>query len=272
MPALSNSSAVSNVVSVKILHKESRTPIANILAYLFDVENWPDPESRDSTRVDTNTSLSLAPDNVAALFKTCDLIGSALTDDAGKCRFDVIPKDFNLPGRTEEKPDLLLVVLAPEEPGLDLRKRVLHFSRDVLFNAGTNEAYIILLPTTLLEEKGIPVGPVKQETRESVGNKVSAYIDAREREGEFNASVANYRRTAAAGETETRKVFRKDFLKQIATDLSSVLVTGAVANEGDNIAEKNKETSNQSIDNANKLLDNTDAAGVPVNLYLTRDD
>src|SRR5207253_1578581 len=49
-------------------------------------------------------------------------------------------------------------------------------------------------------------------------------------------------------------------------------IAGVVAAEGDSIADKNTQTVNQGIAKANAALGDTEAAGVPVNLYLTPAD
>jgi hypothetical protein len=267
----SSSPTVSNVITVKIFEKKSGNPIPDLVVDLLDLENWHDPESRDSTVIVRSAALSVASGDIANVYKICDRIGSRATDARGECRFDVIPKDFNLPGKTEQKPDLLLVILAPEEPGWDLNKRVLYFSQDVRFNAGSEEADIIRLPAVLLEEKDIPYGPRKEANRETAHDKVTVYVSDRDREKDFNAGVADYHRTQTVRETQERKAFRKDFIKTVGTDLSAVVLSGAVAAEGDNIQEKNQETVSNGVERANEVLD-VEEGGVPVNLYLTPSD
>lgn len=269
------SSAISNVIVGKILHKESGAGIPNLLVDLFDLDAWPDPESgdggiaRDATGAAGSVSI---PTDVAALYKLGDRIGSVITDASGQFRFDVIPKDFNLPRTTETKPDLIMVVLAPDEPGLDIAKRVLFFSKDVRFNSGSREAYIVRFNTGFLSEHDIPFGVQKEQIRETARDRVGAYVSDRKSEEEYKAGVADYHSVQTAQEMQARKVFRKDFLKQIATDLTSVPISGVVASEGDNIADKNNQTINQGIDKANAALGNAEGVGVPVNLYLTPDD
>jgi hypothetical protein len=270
------SSAVSNVILGKILHKESGAGIPDLLVDLFDFDAWPDPEEGDGTSGRDSTGdagSARLPTDVAALYKLGERIGSVITDASGQFRFDVIPKDFNLPGTTPEtKPDLVMVVLAPDEPGFDLAKRVLYFSKDVRFNAGSREAYVIRFNTAFLKEHDIPFGVRPEEDRKSAQDKISAYVNDRKREEEFKAGVADYHSAETARETQERKVFRKDFVKQVATDLTSVGVPGVIANDGDNIAEKNNQTVTQGIAKANAALGNTQEAGIPVNLYLTPSD
>jgi hypothetical protein len=277
--ASGSSSSTSNIISGKILHKESGNGIADLLVELFDLDNWVDPEGGDSAVIERSTdgtardpTAPIFSGDISSLYKVADRIGSVITDSSGKFVFEVTPKDFNLPGKAEQKPDLLLVVLAPDEPGLDINKRLLHFTKDIYFNAGSKEAYIIRLPTTLLIEKDIPFGEQKEESPETIKNKVNLYINERKREREFSAGAADYHGALAAKESHERTVFRKEFIKKIGTDFSAVPLSGVFVADGDNIQGKNTETVNTGITKANEALGGTNVQGVPVNLYLTPED
>src|SRR5258708_5914059 len=126
---------VSNVVSGRIIHKETGNGIANLQVDLFDLDNWPDPELQDGNVIARAATNAASTTDISTLYRTADRIGSVITDDTGKIEFNVIPKDFNLPGKkAEQKPDLALVALAPDEPGLDLNARVLHIAKDIRLN------------------------------------------------------------------------------------------------------------------------------------------
>jgi hypothetical protein len=264
-------------ISGVVLHKESGNGISHLLAELFDIDNWADAESgtppvilRSSTGSPDDPAATLT--DITALYRFADRIGSCMTDNSGQFVFEVTAKDFNLTGKTEQKPDLVLLVLAPDEPGLDLSKRLLHFAKDIRLNAGSREAYIIRLPTALLKAKEIPVGAQKDQSQETTASRVTAYVDEREREKQFSAGVADYHGVEATQQSAERKVFRADFVKKISTDLSTVPVNGVLVADGDNIRDKNNEAIAGGIAKANGVLGDANAQGVPVNLYLTTDD
>jgi len=201
------STAVYNVVVGKILHKDESgvyQPIDNLLVDLLDLDNGPDPESGDGA-IARGATLS-TPADVAALYKLGDRIGSAITDASGRFRFDVVRKDFNLPRTTETKPDLVLVVLAPDQPGLDLAKRVLHFSKDVRLNAGSQEAYVICFTTAFFKEHDIPFGAQREQRRDTARDLVGAYVAERTRERDYSVGVAEFHSVEATRETQARKV------------------------------------------------------------------
>jgi hypothetical protein len=271
--------ASSNIVSVKILHKESGSGVADLLVELFDLDQWNDPEAGKpgvGAGEPIDPAVLIANGAVSGLYKFADRIGSAITNASGQCIFEVMPKDFglrmNTENKAEQKPDLVLLVLAPAEPGLDLNKRLLFSATDVLFNAGTNEAYIIKLSTSLLKEKGIPFGEQKEIRQETTGDRLSRYINEKTREREFNKGVADYHGAQAVAQAQERKLFRKDLFKKIATDFSNVPVRGVFVAEGESIRDKHSEIINQGVIKANATLGDTNAQGVPVNLYLTPTD
>jgi hypothetical protein len=274
----SSPATISHIVSGKVLHKETRQGIGDLLVELFDLDAWTDPEGGEgnATRPDATTiardPLALIEGDLARLYTVAKRVGSASTGPSGGFVVQLTAKDFNLPRKTEHKPDLILLLLAPDEPGLDLNKRLLHFSRDIRFNACSSEAHIILLSSELLKEKGIPVGAQEGDSRTAVGSRVAAYVDERKREQEFNAGAAGYHGAMAERETRERQLFRKDFIKRIATDLGKVTVRGVVATETDDIRDKNIGILSTGVQDVNVVLGGQSARGVPVNLYLTPGD
>ena len=164
----------------------------------------------------------------------------------------------------------MLLVLAPDEPGLELKRRLLHFAGDVRFNAGSKEAYLIRLPTSLLSEKEIPFGLPQEEGQEKVKNDVDFYVNERKRELEFNTAVADFHKVSVTKESLELKAFRKDLIKAIGTDFNLAPLTGVIATDADNIQEKNAEIVSSGIVKANEFL--TNSRGVRVNLYLTPAD
>lgn len=272
----------SNFVSGKIIHKESGNGLPDLLVELFDLDAWPDPEIKGTSPAGTpsagSPSSAAPPDpiaaltkgDVASLYKWGDRIGSVATDVSGQFNFEIFNRDINLPGKTEQKPDLIMLVLAPDEPGLDPGIRLLHFARDIRYNAGTSEAYIVRLSTALLQQKQIAIPD--DGSPPAPASRVSAYIAQQESEKSFNTGAVQYHGAQNTQEVAARQAFRNTFLKTVASDLSVNPPNGVVAAEGDSIKDKNSLTINSGIDRANAALDVTGEEGVPVNLYLTPAD
>jgi hypothetical protein len=277
--AIGTPAAASNVISGKILHKESGNGIADLLVELFDLDSWADPEIKDAGTIaregpgtPSDPMSSIARGDVSGLYRIAERIGSVITDASGKFVIEISARDFNLPGKTEQRPDLVLLVLAPDEPGLDVNKRLLHLSKDIYFNAGSKEAYIIRLSTALLKEKDIAIATPAAETREATQQRIDQYINEKERQREFNKGAADYHGGQAALETEARKTFRKDFFTAVGTNLSTTPFSGVLVADGENIKDKNAIVVNNCLIKANEALGGANARGVAVNLYLKPDD
>jgi hypothetical protein len=271
MPSTTASTpAPSNVISGKILHKESGNGVADLLVELYDLDNWVDPEGGRPAG-DLPDISAIVRGDLSSLNKLAKRVASTLTTRSGEFTIPVTTKDFNVNGRSEQKPDLLLLVLGPDEPGYDLEKRLLHFAKDVRFNAGTNEAYIIRLPTRLLEEREIPFGDRKTESQQVTKHRLQAYADERTRESEFNTGAADYHAVHAKRDREQRTAFRKTLLKKLRKNLEKAPLAGVLAREGDDVLDKNVETIGAGVTTANAAL-HSSSGGVPVNLYISPAD
>jgi hypothetical protein len=86
-----------------------------------------------------------------------DRLGSRLTASTGAFEFEYEDAEFQLRNASEKRPDLLLVVVAPEEPGVDEASRVLYTSRAIRQNAGRIEQYLIRIPGDVLKKAGVPL-------------------------------------------------------------------------------------------------------------------
>jgi hypothetical protein len=77
----------------------------------------------------------------------------------------------------ERRPDLVLRVLAPEEPGQRLESRILYTSADVRQNAGLIEHYVIRLTTDQLLKHGIPLPSTVTRETEPASNVIARIKD-----------------------------------------------------------------------------------------------
>ena len=192
----------------------------------------------------------------------------------GEFVFEVTTKDFNLPRKTEQKPDLVLLVLAPDEPGLDLNKRLLHFAQGHPPQRRQQRGLHHPAADRLAEGEGDSRRRAQpRRARRRRRSKVSLYVsenEARERVQRrrgrlsWRAGRARDRRSArCSARTSSRRSPRIS---------SAVPLSGVLVADGDNIEEKNTETVASGIAKANAALGDTNAQGVPVNLYLTPAD
>lgn len=136
-------------VSGKVLLKETNVGIPDLLVEIYDLDPG-EPNPVPVTVVDT-------PDRsnaLSAVGSDTPRIGSVLTEREGRfaLEYDTAPCNEGPDGC---RPDLLLVVRAPEEMS-DYGTGILHMSRDIRHDAGATEAYIIRIPLQTLTDAGVP--------------------------------------------------------------------------------------------------------------------
>lgn len=211
------SNEVNFSVSVKILHKETGKPLPDLLVVLLDLDNFTDPEI--STIPVIALSASNTFDDITKFFsayKNYNRLFSGITDVDGKVLATITHLDYNTGQESEQKPDLILLVLAAEEPGIDLAKRLLYFSNDFRINAGSNEAYIVKLNSDLLKEKGIDIPTVITGT--SIESKISSYQTNAAEGEQFNRAILDVEKAKAQVIQNEVNIFKTQF-KALLTPL-----------------------------------------------------
>ena len=201
----------------KILHKETSRPVPDVLVVLLDIDSFNDPENgavilRSASQPGTAPA---SPDitKLLANFSSYNRLFSGITDADGKTAATVLPKDFNTGDEKEKKPDLLLLVLAPEEPGWDLAKRLLYLSNDFRVNAGSSEAYIVRLDTALLTEKQIPIP--RTDADDPVA-RIAAYQDRSAGDDQFHGAILDLEK-ARTQQRQADFVQSRDQFKSLLT-------------------------------------------------------
>ncbi len=161
-----------NTISGRIVVKESGAGIPGLLVIVYDMDPRTGPEE-----VIPGADPGLTGDPDGASPTGGDRIGSALTADDGSVRFTFEDSEFQIRNPTERRPDLLLMVLAPEEPGRDFRSRIMYSSPSIAQNAGRTEQFLIRLGTDLLRRFEIAVpaaGSIQVEPPKNVKERLTA--------------------------------------------------------------------------------------------------
>lgn len=183
-------------IRMKVLHKETNKGLVDLLVVLLDLDSFADPENGSPLALAASAN---AGTTVAALsrflanYSSYNRLYSGLTDTNGEALATVKPRDFNNDKADEKKPDLVLLVLAPEEPGLDIASRILYLSNDFRVNAGSSEAYIVRLDSALLVKKGLPIPSL--ETDRSVKERIAAYQKRVADDHQFDSAVLALKKT-----------------------------------------------------------------------------
>ena len=139
-----------NRIGGRVVLRESGVGIPDLLVVIYDLDPRTQPEEQELNR---------------AVPTAGDRLGSVLTSRDGSFELTYENTEFQIRNEQERRPDLLLSVLAPEEPGVDPASRVLYVSTEVRQNAGLIENYLIRLQAKQLEKAGItPPSAVTTET------------------------------------------------------------------------------------------------------------
>jgi hypothetical protein len=149
----------------QVLVKETSVGVPGLVVVFYDI----DP----GTRADTDEiSARVLPDG--------DRIGSVLTGSDGKFSLSYEDTEFRVRNEDEKRPDLLLVVQGPDEPGRPGELNILYRSTIVRANAGLTESFSIQIPASVLAKAGVPIPSSSKESRvitepaESIGQRVKA--------------------------------------------------------------------------------------------------
>ncbi|WP_045227152.1 hypothetical protein [Methyloterricola oryzae] len=142
-----------NTISGKVMLAEPPAGIPNLLVVLYDV----DPDTKPEESI---ARLSISATNDSGLNALGDRIGSVLTAADGSFSLGYEDSEYRIRNATEKRPDLLMLVLAPETPGKALKDLILFFSPEVRQDAGRIESYFVQLTVADLKKAGLPLPEV----------------------------------------------------------------------------------------------------------------
>lgn len=202
-----------NNISGKVIHKETDIGIPDLLVVIHDI----DPNTSPEESLAEGTVIGTAP--AAQRTTLGDRLGSRLTDRLGAFHFSYNDEEFRIRNADEKRPDLLLLVVAPEEPGVDFASRVLYTSGEIRQNAGRTEQYLIRLPTAVLQRAGVPlpVDPtIARDAPQAAVSKISQAVSYRvEIEQETKKVAAQQVVRARQQHEETETIIERRLLESL---------------------------------------------------------
>jgi hypothetical protein len=250
-----------NTITGRIITKESGNGIPNLLVVLFDVDPGTTAEEYAIPQEDYGYVTGV-------MIGAGDRLGSVLTDADGGFTLTYEDQDFRVRNPEEKRPDLALVVLAPEEGDGTTMPTILFKSPRIRQNAGRVEAYFIRITEATLESAGIAL---PNSTSPEAEELVNAYRAKQNHKIQVAEGIAEFHGEVLEAHTAEKTSFRTKLKTSIANVVSIPESLGEMVNATETIAEVNTRTSEKGVDNANEKLDNF-GAGVPIHLYLTPDD
>ena len=141
-----------NIISGRVVLKESGIGIPDLLVVIYDVDPGTQPEEAGAAPEshEEGERQELPPKDGLG-----DRIDSRLTDRDGAFHFSFEAEEFRTRDGTERRPDLQLAVIAPEEPAA--APQMLYASADIRQDAGRSEEYLIRLSSDALTRAGVRI-------------------------------------------------------------------------------------------------------------------
>lgn len=135
-----------NRIAGRVLSRETGTGISDLAVLALDIDH-------------PNIDLEVAP---SAQTRAYDRLGSVLTDREGRFTLDFGDDLFTKKDPKEGRPDIEILVLAPDRPtsptdplGLPLKDRLLFRTRFPQFEAGRIESFVVHLPEAALRSADV---------------------------------------------------------------------------------------------------------------------
>jgi len=183
-----------NSVSGRVVLAQTHRGIPELLVVLFDVDPGTRPEEVIATFAAASTT-STGPSGENVLGGLGDRLGSVLTGPDGGFTIPFEDEAFRIRNEGERRPDLLLLVLAPEAPGRRLIDLILFVPAEIRQNAGRAEAYFIELTPGQLTKAGVPLPEVPPSNPDELGDTAVDALEQRLR----SAKRFFYRKAAVLG-------------------------------------------------------------------------
>lgn len=228
-----NIPSYTNSIYGKITLKESGVGIPDLLVVIYDL----DPNARPEEELG-----EMSPSGIRTATILGDRIGSVLTSVDGSFRLAYEDSEFRVQNVQEKRPDLFLMVLAPEDAGSSEVKIL--YKTAFRQNAGRQESYFIRLTTEQLKEAGIPIPETEKENVEDRLNNYKSLLGSRIR---LNQGITDIHKEVADVHIEEKKVLRAKLLETLAPSFPIAEGHGILVKEDDNILEKAAEVTSSGI-------------------------
>lgn len=240
-----------NKISGKITHKETGIGIPDLLVVIYDVDpnTCPEEISLEGTVPVGGSITSAQPTRVLPLG---DRIASIATDLEGKFTFSYEDAEFKIRNEGEKRPDLLLLVAAPEETGQDPNSRILHVSLAIRQNAGRTETYLIRLTSEQLTCAGIPLPTLVREDSEASGSLLTRLNTMETRREELTVGITDLAKKRVDNVRARLATYQTDFKPKLQNSLSrlseNIIAPERVVAPGESVLAKSNSTIKRGIE------------------------
>jgi hypothetical protein len=204
-------------VSGKVLLKEGRG-ISDLLVEIYNLD--PGVGSDPSPGRDGLVDVSERSSAPSAVGPGARRLGSVLTERGGRFALDYDTAACN-GGLDGCRPDLLLIVRAPEEMS-DSDGGILHISRDIRHDAGATEAYIIRIPLQTLTDAGVPAPTAVEFDDEEPGAVIQKVSQTVFRQATIRQEMQNIAAERIAAERERAAHIETEVQNRLLEKLTGV--------------------------------------------------
>jgi hypothetical protein len=258
----------SNIISGKIVVKETGIGIPDLLVVIHDLDPGAKPDDGFTTA--DAPILARPVDPLLA-----DRLGSVLSAQNGSWSIEYDDTEFRILNPTEKRPDLQLMVLAPEDADSGSPPLVLFSSKLLRVNSGRTEAYMIRISSAQLEKARIKV-PIAEQEDDTTEAKIKKYEQARTAKKALRKGFkdVNTRLDGDVQELESRKKFRDTIRKSILPNLDALHSMTNFVKDTQSIAQVQEEVYKDGVDSAQSIIEKTGkpGKGIKISLMLTDDE
>jgi hypothetical protein len=194
-----------NKITGKITLTSSNIGIPNLLVVIYDIDpntkpeelikglpvlEDENPEAENIERRASTRPTITPPKNLLGILG--DRIGSVLTGTDGSFSLEYEDAEYQIRNPKEKRPDLFLMVFAPEKMGGSLEESLLFYSPEIRQNAGRTEMYFIQLTEEELTKVGI--GIPQNQPSSNAKSRFETYKAKVEDEITFTDDIAKFER------------------------------------------------------------------------------
>ena len=273
MATTNTKQTISNTINGKVVLKETGAGIPDLLVVIYDVDHG---VRSDETFSEEGARSTIMPATLPTILG--DRIGSILSLQDGSWSLSYEDPEFRTLNPNEKRPDLQLMVLAPEDADSDKPPIVLFSSKLLRVNSGRKEAYLIRITTSQLLEAKIQL-PQSGKESEDTENKIRKFREKKSAQKTLKNGIRAVNKAFEEEEAEEKKEFRKTIKNTLLPNTEFFnSMFNFVKEETDTIEEVQKAVFKTGADNIESVINHTDpnnpvpGKGIKINLVLTEED
>lgn len=258
-----------NSISGKIVVKETGIGIPDLLVVIYDLDPGAKPEEEFGAPA-SPTGIALPP--VIPLLG--DRLGSVLSGPDGSWALGYEDAEFRILNTNEKRPDLQLMVFAPEDADSDKPPTVLFHSKLMRMNSGRMEAYLIRITAAQLEAVKVTV-PAVEEDGDTTEAKIQKYRAGKTARKALREGLKTVNKEIEDEDAAGRKEFRKTITSVIRPNLEALSTRVNFVKDTDLIEDVQNtvfKTGTESIESAIAADDNNPEPGKGIKIHLILSD